>query len=102
MITTSSKQALRRFCGATHRNCELSGITEGVPLRSNPVRDSQSKNDPQSAQRLLLVDFRLAPLAIGEENWRFAHPGAEPFEPPEDFFLKRVAATFDGGKIELP
>ena len=40
-------------------------------------------------------------LAVDEDDRRFAEPGAEPLQPPEDFFLKRIAAAADGVEIEL-
>ena len=29
------------------------------------------------------------------------HPGPDPLQPPEDFFLERIAAALDRGEVEL-
>src|SRR5206468_4858359 len=69
-------------------------------LNAQPVCSAQPPDDPQRRYCLLLVDLRLPTLAIGKDDRDFGHPGAEALQPPEDFFLERIAAAFDGGEIE--
>ena len=47
------------------------------------------------------VDLRDAVLTLEEDDRRFAESRAEALQPPENLFLKRVAAAANGVEIEL-